>query len=201
MLAKVETWVGFLIFAIWAVSAFLEYQRKKKAAEQAAEKAAQRQPASQTVPESKSNQHDDSLEGFEDRELREAEEAVRSQPYRPNRRGEDLSVNLDELLREILLPETSETSQPQSDTEMAPALQSEPALVDAEFQPVRFNQLKEMERSVSADFRDEIRDEGSQRTETVRWSGKNLFSQGYVQAILASEILSKPRSQRPFRSR
>ena len=195
MLAKVETWVSILIFAIWAFSAYLEYQRKKK--KKAEAEARQRSDSSADHEASVTQNQDYQTPDFDEEALREAEEAARSQPYRSSRRGEDLEVSVEDIIREILLPEPIEAPPEKNMRSEISEEKFERKFLESEFQaPGNLGP-----QDASSDFEDEIKDAPSGEVSLKQWNRDSIFSQGFSQAILAAEILSEPRSRKVFKQR
>lgn len=195
MIAKVETWVSILIFAIWAFSAYLEYQRKKK--KKAEAEARQRSDSSADHEASVTQTEDHQTPDFDEEALREAEEAARSQPYRSSRRGEDLEVSVEDIIREILLPEPIEAPPEKNIRREISEERFERKFLESEFQaPGSLSS-----QDAASDFEDEIKDAPSGEAPLKQWNRDSIFSQGFSQAILAAEILSEPRSRKVFKQR
>lgn len=195
MLAKVETWVSVLIFIIWAFSAYLEYQRKKK--KKAEAEAQQRKHSSDEQGASAPWSEGVETLGDDPEVLRRAEEAAKSQPYRSSRRGEDLEVSVEDLLKEILLPDPLEAPPEKLSREKISEEKLDQKFLESELPSAKDSSFQE----VKTDFEDEIRDAPSDEEPMQQWSRDSIFSQGFSQAILAAEILSEPRSRKVFSRR
>ena len=195
MLAKVETLVSVLIFIIWAFSAFLEYQRKKK--KKAEAEARQQRASSETQESSGTTSESFETSDVDEEALRQAEEAARAQPYRSSRRGEDLEVSVEDIIREILLPEPIEAPPEKLIRSEISEEKFERKFLESEFQaPGKLGP-----QDASTDFEDEIKDAPSGEASLKQWSRDSIFSQGFSQAILAAEVLSEPRSRKVFKQR
>jgi len=170
-----KAWFTIFILTLWAISAYMDYKRKKKL--RAARYQQQEQQQQQTDEMTKSPKVE---------VLEEAESQAKESPYQSVSHGPNLEVRLRDLLASQGIPLETEEKDP---TE-PPVPEKKPnTLLPPPVEEKRFSMADSSSQTSSAPS--QVTRLGNQNAKGVNW-----FPGGIRQAIIASEILQPPKGLR-----
>lgn len=173
ILSRLDLWFTLFIFLVWILSTFLEYQRKAKQKQRRDQSARRPEQIQDQAPES---------------DLQQAEREVHQHKYRPIPVGQDMEVNLEDLLEKILYETQAEDSSPELSESEVHSDRSLPS--ETSFKEPQISQT-EISGTVSTQPKEEKKSDQT----------REFFPGGIKNAIIAKEILDRPLALRRKRAR